>query len=259
MVLASRSHQLKRDSCSICCDQRLSPSPFCLLHSLPLDSSFFRNISSSVTRITSQLLLQTHSANQLQVLLICRYFLWVGFLWFFRLLVSSLSWGGKRRLECGLTGAEGVLIEKVDTMSEKLGQTPGAASQTFSLWLVCEPGVKTALKGSTPFPAWVGSSTQYSWLEANTSGALSNTLFSFHRCLLLPLSWIGQAAKGVHLEERFRALSRVALSPKEVVGGSAGLCAISWSRLCYCHFNLPVGWFCYDKCYVWGVNGFEMF
>lgn len=73
-------------------------------------------------------------------------------------------------------------------MSEKLGQTPGAASQTFSLWLVCEPGVKTALKGSTPFPAWVGSSTQYSWLEANTSGALSNTLFSFHRCLLLPLS-----------------------------------------------------------------------
>lgn len=199
---------------------------FCLLHPLPLESSFFRNISSSMSRITSHLLLQTHSANQFQVLLICRYFLWVGFLWFFRLLFSSLSWGGEGWLECGLTGAEGVLTEKVDTVSEKLGQTPGLASQTFSLWLVCKPGVKAPLQGSTPFPAWVGSSTQYSQLETKTPGALSSTLFSFHRCLLLPLSWIGQVAKGVHLEECFIVLSRVAPSLKEVVGGSAGLCVI---------------------------------
>ena len=255
MILASRSCQLERLLSHLLWPNVVTKPLFCLLHPLPLESSFFRNISSSVSRITSDLTSANSfckpisSAFDMQIFPVGRLSLVLQTSFFF--------------LELGRGKVAGVWSHwgwrcfnwKGGHHVWKAGTDPWSGIPD----ILPLAGLQAGSEGSTPFPAWVGSSTQYSQPETKTPGALSSTLFSFHRCLLLPLSWIGQVAKGVHLEKRFIVLSRVAPSLKEVVGGSAGLCVISWSRLCYCHFNLPVERFCYDKCCVWGISGFEMF
>ena len=82
----------------------------------------------------------------------------------------------------GFTGnrAEGPLIEEVNTVPEKLGESPVGPSQTFSLWLVSglEQDLEISTEALLPLLAWVGSSTQYSQLKAKTPP--SSTLFSSH-------------------------------------------------------------------------------
>lgn len=72
----------------------------------------------------------------------------------------------------GFTGnrAEGPLIEEVNTVPEKLGESPVGPSQTFSLWLVSglEQDLEISTEALLPLLAWVGSSTQYSQLKAKT-------------------------------------------------------------------------------------------